>query len=99
MAIMTKLEQKLLNHAKSIIPKALRVVKKIQTKKGFIALPFIFDGVIDSLIYDTVLKKFTKIEYYYGIGRAVKGFGSGESSAYFDKMERREFDISNIKTL
>jgi hypothetical protein len=88
---MTKLE-------KYIYKCALSVIAKIDTSKlgnsGNVSIPFLCDGVVDSIIYNAYEKRFTHVVYSYGLGDV--GFSVGDSSAYFDDIEYRSFEIPQL---
>ena len=92
---MTELEKKIYERAMKILPDAKRKVKEIQTDCKYIEIPFYCDGCFDSLIYDTIENKFTKIRYAKGKGVGTKVEGMNEFSAYFDEIEMHEIDISS----
>jgi len=91
---MTNLEKKIYERALEIIPDLQKKAEEIVSEARYITFPFLCDGVIDKLIFDTVLKKFTKIEYSKGKGNGVQLDSlMNESSAYFDEDEIEYFSF------
>lgn len=93
---MTELEKKIYNCAMEILPEATNEIKKIKPQARYISIPFFCDGCYDSLIYDTEIKKFTKIEYRIGIGSGISMEGMCKFSGFFDDIKICEIDISNL---
>ena len=93
---MTELEERIYKCAKEIMPGALKRIESKKTNFPFISIPFICEGVIDFLIYNTKAKKFTKIKYSYGVGKCNFVLGREEFAGYFNDREIREIDISDI---
>ena len=93
---MTELEEKIYKCAKKAMPEALKRAESKKTNLPFISIPFICEGVIDFLIYDTKTKKFTKIKYSYGIGKCSFPFGIKGYAGFFNNRKTREIDISDM---
>ena len=90
---MTELEEKIYEQALEAMPVALKEARRFKGERDFVLIPFLVDGVIDSLVYDKNLDRFIKIEYCVGknVGRAIVESETG--AAFFDEVEYRTFQI------
>ena len=89
---MTELEERIYQIAKEVINDELIERVKLSSTEGCNTLvPFLCEGVIDSLVFDQSLGRFTKIKYSLGKGDGLS-FGM-DNSGYFNECEYKEFDI------
>ena len=88
---MTELEQKLIDELKRQTP-YFRTLIKEQQPKDKIKFALIVDGVLDSVIYDPAIDKFTKIKYSVGVGDCSCSFGY----KLFDDVEYKEIDLLEV---
>lgn len=93
---MTELEEKIYKCALKALPDAKQRIKDFKTECRYVQFPFHCDGCLDYLIYDTKLKKFTKIKYTKGKGVGTFSGVMSDFSAYYNDIEHCEFDISEI---
>ena len=92
---MNNIEKRIYKCALKVIPSLQRKAEKIVSKSRYITFPFTCEGVGDSLIFDTVLKKFTKIEYIK-VKEGVKPVKRVSESAAFFTLDDIEFVTFNI---
>lgn len=101
---MTELEQRIIDAIIPQLPTLLQAIKEkalpnVHEGIKYVVMNLSVDGIRDDVYYDIELKKFTKIQYWYGKQNATKTPIDNEFTAAFDKddIEMREIDISNIK--
>lgn len=94
---MTELEIKILNKFLELKTSMKQAVEKIQhtvtTQK--IELPFLVDGVMDSVVYNTDSKDFEEIRYYVGTGPAFLTPLSN-SAGFYDKTEQKIIYLADV---
>lgn len=91
---MNELEKRIFECAIAIVPKAREILEKTKQESKLIAFPFMCDGVVDRLIYDVDLRRFTKIEYQIGVGDGFDlGLVPDNGSAFFKEVEYFVIDI------
>jgi hypothetical protein len=90
---LSKLEQIIYDCAMEKIADVKDEVMALRLETRFIEIPFMCEGCIDSIVYDTEIKKFIKITYRYGIGKGIVLEGNTQHSAYFDDYEIREIKL------
>jgi hypothetical protein len=100
--MLTELEKKIYECALEAIPRIKEKLKGLlvhdESEARYIHIPFFCDGVFDRLVYDKHTDTFTKILYEKGVGKGSKVEGiNGAFSAYFDKTEICELDISKLE--
>jgi len=88
---MTPLEQRIYECALQVIPEKLKQIESKQWTARYVQTIFICDGVMDILIYDTKVKRFTKIRYTKGVGNPLPYFNG--NSGIYEQIEFCEFDI------
>ena len=84
--------------ALEILPELKREVVKMAVRTRYIEVPFMCDGVIDRLVYDTQLGLFTKVRYSKGKGQGVDlPCSMNKFSSYYDETEICEFNLPLIQ--
>ena len=91
---LSKLEKYILTEGLKKIEEIKDEILKMEVESKFIAIPFLVDGVIDSIIFNTETKKFEYIEYSKGIG---KGIGSifSKCTGYFDRTKTKRICLKS----
>ena len=83
---------------KTALPIIRRLRKQKKWKKGiesrYIRIPFICEGVFDSLVYDTNVNDFIEIKYSKGVGQGtILEPELNHYAAYFDATETKTIPL------
>ena len=89
---MTELEKEIYNCALDVVPKIEPYLKNLDISVNNHEFPFMCNGVVNYLVYNTFEQRFTKIKYNIGIKRGVIMEGM-DKSAIFDESNVRTFEI------
>jgi hypothetical protein len=88
---MTELEKRILSEARARMPEIEKNILSGNYETRYIKTPLIIDNVIDFIIYDTLEKRFTEIEYTVGKGDSFS-FGN-KQAGFYDEVEHRTIQL------
>ena len=84
---MTDLEQRIYEDAKKVVALFEKEISSdAKILSPYYVVPFISQGAIDELIWDSYERRFTKINYWVGVGKP-------NIFNCFDEYKRQSFDL------